>query len=370
MTQGPVEALRAHRRAGQLKVDSAQALAAEKLQILHNALQGYRAQAGKRGWKARFGLQRSRGMPPLGLYIAGPVGRGKSMLMDIFFETAPVAEKRRVHFHAFMQEVHGRAHALRQQGMAEDPVPLIARQVAASATLLCFDEFQVDNIADAMILGRLFQQLFDLGVVVVATSNTPPDQLYKDGLQRELFLPFIALIKDRLDLLELDGGIDHRLARLRGRPVYHVPADAAAERALDQAFADLTDGAKGQPQSIEVKERRVRVPLAARGVARFSFPELCEEPLGPADYLAIATHFHTLIVDRIPKLSPQQRNAARRFITLIDALYEHRVNLICSAEAEPKALYGAGDGARMFLRTASRLVEMQAQDYFDSPHLT
>ncbi|MSO75937.1 MAG: cell division protein ZapE [Alphaproteobacteria bacterium] len=370
MTQGPVEALRAIRRAGHLKTDPAQELAAEKLQSLHHALLGYRAQAGKRGWKARFGLDRGRGMPPLGLYISGPVGRGKSMLMDMFFQSAPVEQKRRVHFHAFMQEIHDRAHALRQQGAGEDPVVAIARQIVAEATLLCFDEFQVDNIADAMILGRLFQQLFDLGVVVVATSNTPPDALYKDGLQRELFLPFIALIKDRLDLLELDGGIDHRIQRLRGRRVYHVPADAAAERALDQAFADLTDGAAGGPQALEVKGRRVQVPRVARGVARFAFPELCEQPLGPADYLAIATHFHTLVLDRVPKMRPEQRNVARRFITLIDALYEHRVNLICSADGEPGELYGTGDGARMFLRTASRLIEMQARHYLDSPHLT
>jgi cell division protein ZapE len=369
--EGPLTLYRARRRAGQLQPDPAQQLAAEKLESLHRALVGYQPASGRAGWRERLGLARRREDPPQGLYIFGAVGCGKSMLMDLFFETGPVAKKRRVHFYEFMLEVHDRLHRHRQEQAGEtDDVAVLAGDIAADATLLCFDEFQVTNIADAMLLGRLFAALFDLGVVVVATSNLAPDDLYAGGLQRERFLPFIALLKERLDILELDGLVDYRLARLKDMRVYHQPLDAAAATALDEAFAQLTDGAAGAPATLMVQGRRLAVPRAAKGVARFRFAELCERPLGAADYIAIATHFHTLILAEIPQMSRAERNEARRFMTLIDALYEHKVNLICSAAAVPDALYAEGDGAFEFQRTASRLMEMQSRDYLARPHLT
>lgn len=380
-TDSPVAALRERRRKGALRPDPAQDLAAEKLQLLHQALRDYRPlghQGALAGWKARLGLARRQEDPPQGLYIFGAVGRGKSMLMDLFFDTAPVprAHKRRVHFHAFMIEVHQRLHAWRKRtkGEESDPIPKLAEEIAAETWLLCFDEFQVSNIADAAILGRLFAALFDDGVVVVATSNRAPDDLYLGGLQRELFLPFIALMKERLDIIELEGGVDYRLLRLKGLPVYHQPLTTAAAAALDSAFATLTengdDAGHATPCTLAVQGRQVSVPLAAKGVARFTFAELCARPLGPADYLALATHFHTLIVAGIPRLGPERRNEAIRFMTLIDALYEHKANLICSAEVPPAALYIEGDFAFEFQRTVSRLQEMQSEAYLTAPHLT
>lgn len=368
----PIAAYRAKRRAGELKPDPAQELAAEKLQSLHQAVKGYAPESGRGGWKARLGLTRRRGEPPQGLYLFGAVGRGKSMLMDIFFATAPVARKRRVHFHAFMAEVHDRLHAWRRRtkGRADDPLPAVAREMAADAWLLCFDEFHVVNVADAMILGRLFEALFDAGSVVVATSNTPPDALYAGGLQRQRFLPFIALLKARMDVLELDGGVDYRLARLGERTTYHAPLGEAARRALDAAFAALSEGAEAAPATLTVKGRRLTVPQAARGVARFHFDALCRPALGAEDYLALATHFHTLVLDGVPCMDESMRNEARRFMTLIDALYEHRCNLVIAADAAPQRLYTGRDGGVEFARTVSRLTEMQARDYIARPHLT
>jgi cell division protein ZapE len=381
MSDSPVAALRERRRKGALKSDPAQDLAAEKLQLLHQALKNYVPlghQGALAGWKARLGLARRQEDPPQGLYIFGAVGRGKSMLMDLFFDSAPVPpeHKRRVHFHAFMLEVHQRLHAWRQRtkGAEADPIPKLAEEIAAETWLLCFDEFQVSNIADAAILGRLFAALFDDGVVVVATSNRAPDDLYLGGLQRELFLPFIALMKEKLDVIELDGGVDYRLLRLRGRPVYYQPLTPAAETALDEAFATLTENGDGAahpaPCALTVQGRKLQVPLAAKGVARFTFPELCARPLGAADYLALATHFHTLIVSGIPKLGPDRHNEAIRFTTLIDELYEHKVNLICSAEVPASELYTEGDFSFEFQRTVSRLLEMQSDAYLTAPHLT
>jgi len=371
--EGPITAYRALRQDGALRHDAGQLLAAEKLQSLHNALRGYRPAGGGGGWKARLGLARRRETPPQGLYIFGGVGTGKSMLMDLFFDTAPLEKKRRVHFHAFMQEVQDRLHAWRQdpanKGKA-DPLPVIAAELAEEAWLLCFDEFHVVNIADAMILGRLFETLFDRGVVVVATSNWPPDRLYEGGLQRERFLPFIELVKARLDVLELDSGVDYRLQRLKDITVYHAPLGPRAEAALDKAFAELTEGAAAAPDSVVYKGREIPVPLAARGVARFSFADLCERPLGPGDYLAIAGLYHTLVLSGVPQLSGDKRNEARRFMTLIDALYEHRVKLVVSAEAPPERLYPSGDGAVEFQRTVSRLQEMRSADYMDKAHMT
>jgi len=368
---GPLLAYRTRRRKGALKHDANQELAAEKLQSLHNALKHYQQASGKAGWKERLGLGRRRVDPPQGLYIFGGVGTGKSMLMDLFFEQAPVAQKRRVHFHAFMQEVQERLHAWRQKtkGDKADPLPDLAEELVQEFWLLCFDEFHVVNVADAMILGRLFESLFELGVVVVATSNWPPDRLYEGGLQRDQFLPFIELVKERLDVLMLDSGTDYRLALLKDISVYHGPLGKKASRKLDEAFARLTEGAEAQSETIERKGRKIPVSQAARGVARFDFAELCEEPLGPGDYLAIAKRYHTVILANVPKLSEKQRNEARRFMTLIDALYEHRVNLVISAAAPPEGLYPSGDGAFEFERTVSRLQEMRSGDYVALAHI-
>jgi cell division protein ZapE len=371
--EGPLAAYRAAVRAGALKPDPAQELAAEKLQGLAHALQGYSARAdAPANWRARLGLaRRPKAAAPQGLYLYGPVGRGKSMLMDLFFAGAPVERKRRAHFHAFMAEVHDRLHAWRRaaRGTKSDPLPDLAAEIAADAWLLCFDEFVVADIADAMILGRLFESLFAQGVVVVATSNFPPDRLYEGGLQRERFLPFVALLKDRLDLLDLGEGTDYRLARLKEMPVFHMPLGPEATARLDEAFRQLTEGAEARPDSLTVKGRRLEVPMAARGVARFSFPELCERPLGAEDYLTVATHFHTLVLDGVPRLTPDRRNEARRFMTLIDALYEHRANLVMAADAPPEEIYTGAEGGFEFRRTVSRLNEMQAADYIAKPHL-
>jgi cell division protein ZapE len=346
-----------------LAPDPAQQLAVERLQSLYRALLHYRPETGLRGWLARFGLAENGGSHvPVGLYLCGPVGRGKSMLMDLFFHSAPSLHKRRVHFHAFMIEVHDRIERERRAG-TEQPIAKVASDLAAEATLLCFDEFQVDDIADAMILERLFRALFDSGVVVVATSNRAPDELYEHGLQRERFLPFIALLKQKLYVLELDSGRDYRLTRLSGKPVYHHPLGEAAHDALEHAFAELTDGAPGASATLTVKGRPLVVPRTARGVAWFAFADLCANPLGAADYLAIAERFAAVIVEGIPRLSPQQRNEARRFNILIDTLYEARTLLITSAEVPPEEIYPAGDGTFEFRRTVSRLIEMQSDDY-------
>ena len=348
---------------GALAADPAQRLAVEKLQLLAMRLADYNPAAPKRVGTGFFGWGRDRLEQKLipGLYLYGGVGRGKSMLMDLFFETAPVEPKRRVHFHAFMQEMHAGIARARAQG-STDPVRLVADAVADSATLLCFDEMQISDITDAMLVGRLFERLFERGVVVVTTSNRPPDELYKDGLNRGLFLPFIARIKERLEVHELASATDHRLDRLAGAKVSHTPLGPAATAALDAAWMQLARG-PGAPLTLTVQGRTVALPVFRNGVARASFADLCVKPLGPADFLAIAEAIEVLILDDIPVLSRARNNEAKRFVTLIDTLYEAHVRLICSAAAEPEALYPQGEGAFEFARTASRLYEMKSADW-------
>jgi len=349
-----------------------QELAAEKLSSLAHALKGYTPRSGKKGWRERFGLRTDDSPPPLGLYLYGGVGRGKSMLMQLFFETAPTAAKDRVHFQAFMRDFHAEIHRRRQLPMFADegdPIPGMADGIADSTTLLCLDEVEVRDIADAMIVGRLFQKLLERGVVVVATSNRHPDDLYKDGLQRDKFLPFISLIKEKLDLLALDAAQDYRLGRLVGSQVYHAPLDAAADAALKHAWDRLTDAAPPKPDHVVVTGRRVTVPAAAHQVARFDFADLCQQALGPSDYMAIAAAFETVIVTNIPQMNEDTKDAARRFVTLIDALYEHRTAFICSAAVEPEKLYVGSEGGFEFHRTVSRLMEMQAADYLRARHI-
>ncbi|HEY8609990.1 MAG TPA: cell division protein ZapE [Roseomonas sp.] len=383
VSQGPLPLYRARVAAGTLHADPAQARAAETLQDLWRRLRGYdpRPEAAKEepGLLARFfrrkPVDEQPGGPPLGLYLVGEVGRGKSMLMDLFFETADVPRKKREHFHAFMQKAHRRIHEYRRthvdaSGDAADPIPPLADSIVAEAALLCFDEFQVHDITDAMILGRLFEALFARGVVVVATSNTAPADLFKGKPGRDAFLPFIAMIQKRLEVLHLSALQDYRRDRIRGLPTWHSPVDGRANRALNAAFLELSGVVHGTPCSLTVLGRKVEVPQAHRGVARADFEALCGVFLGAADYLAIATHFHTLVLDGVPRLGPENYDRARRFVTLIDTLYEHRCKLVASAEAEPDQLYEKGEGAAIFQRTASRLMEMQSQDYLALPHLT
>lgn len=376
---GPLPAYRARIAAGALNADPAQARAAERLQELWRRTRGYDPKPGapqqeEGGLLSRFFRRKpveEAADAPGGIYLVGEVGRGKSMLMDLFFATADVPRKQRLHFHQFMQNCHRRIHAWKKQhGDTADPIAPLADSIAAEAALLCFDEFQVHDIVDAMILGRLFEALFQRGTVVVATSNTAPDDLFKGKPGRDAFLPFIALIKQHVEVFFLDAQRDYRRERIRGLPTWHAPADGRAERALDAAFRELTGAAHGEPTRLSVLGRWLEVPQAARGVARFDFDELCGKPLGPADYLAIATHFHTLVIDGVPRLGPENFDRARRFITLIDALYEHRCKIVVSAEAAPDTLYERGENAAMFERTASRLNEMQSQDYLAMAHLT
>ncbi len=358
---------------GAIEADPAQAAAVEAFADLELRLSTYKP-VRKQGLLGRLFADKNGG-PPRGLYIHGEVGRGKTMLMDLFFQQSPVEHKRRAHFHEFMAEVHERIYGFRQNiargELADgDVIALTAQSIFDQAWLLCFDEFHVTDIADAMILGRLFSKLFELGTVVVATSNVAPDDLYKGGLNRALFLPFIAQISDHMDVLRLDARTDFRLEKLAGVKMWLVPADRDADAALDKAWGKMTGNAPCKPRDISIKGRVLRVPCSAHGVARFSFTELCEKPLAASDYLRLAHDYHTLLIDHIPVMDYPERNAAKRFIALIDTLYDNAVKLMASAAADPVSLYVATEGneANEFKRTSSRLIEMSSESYLALPH--
>lgn len=389
---GPEAEYQALMQAGELKPDAGQARAVATLEQLHRELIDYPELAGKSNgfsfknwWPARFFHGSSNDKPaPKGIYLHGGVGRGKSMLMDLFFSVTPMTSKRRVHFYEFMLDIHARLkkwHDLSvrkrtQRGghaSGDDPIPFIARQIASEATLLCFDELQVTDIADAMVLTRLFKELFDQGVIVVATSNKPPDDLYQNGLNRQRFMPFIDRIKEKLEIVPLNGPIDYRYHRLKGAETYYFPVNEETTTQLSAIFFRLTDRrvedrAKVPSEELNVQGRTIFVPKVARGVAVFSFKRLCANPLGPADYLAIARTYHTVIMVAIPQFSMENSNEAKRFVTFIDTLYEHGVKFLCSAAVAPHSLYTEGNISFEFERTVSRLMEMQSKDYLAKGH--
>jgi cell division protein ZapE len=377
MLSPPPASFRAHYQAfvssGAIEPDAAQEEVAEAFADLDQRLARYKPLRKQRLLGRLFADKDDA--PPRGLYVHGDVGRGKTMLMDLFFQHSAVEHKRRAHFHEFMAEVHERIYGFRQNiargEIADgDVIALTAASIFDQVWLLCFDEFHVTDIADAMILGRLFAKLFDLGTVVVATSNVAPDELYKGGLNRALFLPFIAQISEHMDVLRLDARTDFRLEKLVGVKMWLVPADAAADAALDKAWVSMTGNAPCRPRDISIKGRVLHVPCSAHGVARFSFADICEKPLAASDYLRLAHDYHTLMIDRIPVMDYAQRNAAKRFITLIDTLYDNGVKLMASAEADPLSLYVASEGneANEFKRTSSRLIEMSSESYLALPH--
>ena len=354
---GPVgEKLTQLYAAGDLQEDQAQRVAAEQLDILLSALAGYRP--------ALIRRLLGRARAPKGLYLWGGVGRGKSMMMDWFFDAAPIEPKRRTHFHEFMLDVHARINAWRKDpSKTGDPVGPIAKDIAQDARLLCFDEFHVTDITDAMLLSRFFEALWKRGVVVVATSNRPPEDLYKHGLNRQLFEPFIEMMPQHLIIHEFVGDTDHRLRQLSAAPVYYTPLGAKADAGVEAAWSRLIGAATPREACLTVQGRDMCLRRTAAGTARASFARLCGQPLGPADYLRLAQSFQTLILENVPQMSPENQNEAKRFVTLIDALYETRTKLIMSAAVEPHALYVSGKGAFEFERTASRLIEMRSEDY-------
>ncbi|GAN65371.1 ATPase [Acetobacter orientalis] len=367
--QGPLAVYQARIASGDLKSDPDQARVIERLNQLWQELAQKPPQPAAPSKGLLAGLMRRIKAPepvpcPRGLYIVGRVGRGKTMVMDLFFGCAPVQRKERIHFLRFMQDVHQKLHALKaaNPGMS-DPIPPLAKTIAGRAELLCFDEFQVNDIADAMILGRLFEALFAAGVVIVATSNTEPGELFQNRPGADAFKPFIAIIKRELDTVELDSQRDYRRGRQQDRETWLVPADTKAKTRLDEIFARYAQGETAQPVTLEFSGRSFEVDQAAGVVARFDFNSLCGKPRGPNDYLALAKQFTVLVIDDIPKMGQDEANLARRFITLIDALYDNGNLLFASAEATPDQLFTTGEGSDAFARTASRLAEMGSESW-------
>jgi cell division protein ZapE len=369
-TLSVVEQLRAMTEAGTLQPDAAQMQVAVKLDRILTELKARKpaSKSSALGWM--FAQRRKPQTPIMGLYIHGSVGRGKTMLMDLFFKLAPIEKKRRAHFHEFMADVHSRIHEHRQKLKAgetkqADPVPPVAAALREEAQLLCFDEFTVTDIADAMILARLFTELFARGCILVATSNVEPDNLYRDGLNRGLFLPFVGLLQQYVEVASLDSPTDYRLEKLESLPVYVAPLSPEASASLDRAWTRITGGKPEVPAVLEMKGRAVEIQRASGRNARFTFDELCARPLGASDYLAIAERFDVVFVENIPHLGPEKRNETKRFIILIDALYDARVRLFASAVAMPEALLTAKNGTEGFEfdRTVSRLFEMRSTDY-------
>jgi cell division protein ZapE len=358
---------------GAIEPDTGQLQALQTLSRLEADLASYRppVKGGALGWlMARRPIE-----APRGVYLWGDVGRGKTMLMDLFFEGAPVAHKRRAHFHEFMTDVHERVRRFREtlkrgEHADEDPIALAGDEIAGETTLLCFDEFHVTDIADAMILGRLFERMFARGLVLVATSNVQPSELYLDGLNRALFVPFIRMIEARMEIIRLDARTDFRMEKLGDVTAWHIPANEQAREAIDTAWKRLAGEHGGSPVELPMKGRTIHVPRAGGGAARFEFSDLCEKPLGASDFVQIARSFHTVVIDGIPLLSDAHRNAVKRFILLIDTLYDSGVKLIASAAAEPEELLKIESGweAQEFRRTVSRLIEMRSVEYLALPH--
>jgi cell division protein ZapE len=360
---------------GGIRNDAAQEKAVAALDRLIGEIASSRlaSKSSALGWL--FARRQDRKTPVKGLYIHGGVGTGKTMLMDMFFGLVPSRRKRRAHFNDFMTDIHDRIDAHRKalkrgEAKGDDPIPPVASAIAEEARVLCFDEFTVTDIADAMILSRLFSALFAQGVVLVATSNLAPADLYRDGLNRQLFLPFIDLLEEHAQVLRLDSGIDYRQEKLSRLPVYLTPLGAETDRRMDEAWKIAANGDAEAPVDLTVKGRTVHVPRAVRDVARFSFADLCEKPHGARDFLAIAARFHTIFIDHVPILAEARRNETKRFILLIDTLYDRHARIVVSAEAEPEKLYVGkrGTEAFEFERTASRLVEMQSREWLETTH--
>lgn len=314
-------------------------------------------------WLAKFRGKKSQ-RPTCSLYIWGPVGRGKTMLMDLLFGAVGGDAKRRIHFHAFMQDVHQQIHAARQSNTGQDAITRVAHGITKTARLLCLDEMQIGDIADAMIIGRLFEAMLSQGLTIVTTSNVPPSGLYKDGLNRALFLPFVGLVESEFDVVSLEGPTDYRLGRVKGYESFIAPLGVKTGKRIQEVWERLTDTIHGEPQELKVLGRMIRIPQAARDCARFSFADLCEAPLGSADYLAIAESFRTIFVENIPTLGPHRRNEAKRLVLLIDTLYDRRARLVASAETAPAGIYPSGDHSFEFARTVSRLQEMQSVSWW------